>query len=144
MQELINKLMSDAGLTAEQAQKALHTVVSHVKSVLPAGMGANIDVLMGANAPIAEAPKAAEAGMMDKASDMAGAAKDKLSDMADSAKEKLTQFTSTENIENLKDQAEALKDTATEKLGDLADKAEDLAEGAINKLKGLFGGNKEA
>jgi uncharacterized protein YjbJ (UPF0337 family) len=137
MQELINKLMTEVGLTNEQATKAFSTVVGHVKGMLPAAFGSTIDNML---APKAEG---AEPGMMSKAADMAGDAKEKLTDMAgdakekmghlaDNAKEKLAAFTSDENLDAIKDKAE-----------DLKDKAEDIAEDAINKLKGFFGGKKE-
>jgi uncharacterized protein YjbJ (UPF0337 family) len=133
MQELINKLMSEAGLSQDQATKALSTVVTHVKSVLPPALAGNIDAMMGAKPGEAKAPESA--GIMDKAGDMADAAKDKLSDFAGAAKEKFSELTNKDNLEKMKDQAE-------DKLEDLKDKAEDLAEGAMAKLKGLFGGDK--
>jgi uncharacterized protein YjbJ (UPF0337 family) len=126
MQELINKLMTEVGLTNEQATKAFSTVVGHVKGMLPAAFGSTIDNML---APKAEG---AEPSVMSKAADMAGDAKNKLTDMAgdakekmeniaDAAKEKLSAFTSEENLDALKDKA----------------------EDAINKLKGFFGGKKE-
>jgi uncharacterized protein YjbJ (UPF0337 family) len=148
MQELLNKLMHEVGITPEQASKALNTVVGHVKGLLPDSFGATIDNML-ADKP-AEEGATPQAGIMGKAADMAGDAKEKLGDIADSAKEKLgdakeklgdiadsakekfAAFTSEENIDALKDKAE-----------DLKDKAEDMAEDAINKLKGFFGGKKE-
>jgi hypothetical protein len=144
MQELINKLMSEVGLTSEQASKALHTVVGHVKGILPPAFGASIDGLLEGKSPVAAgAVPFEQASMTDKASNLAGDVKDKVTDMAGDAKEKLTDlageakekfaaFTSEENIDALKNKAE-----------DLKDKAEDMAEDAINKLKGFFGGKKE-
>jgi gas vesicle protein len=144
MQELINKLMSEVGLTSEQASKALHTVVSHVKGILPPAFGASIDGLLEGKSPIAAgATPYEQASMADKASNLAGDAKDKLTEVAGDAKEKLTEMadqakekfaalTSDEGIESMKNKAE-----------DLKDKAEDMAEDAINKLKGLFGGKKD-
>lgn len=136
MQELIDKLVKEAGLSADQASKALSTMVSHVKAILPPVFADNLENLLGSKPADAaamsastEAPKAA--GLMDKASAMAEEAKDKLTDIAGAAKEKFDAFTTKENLENLQDKAE-------DKLEELKDKAEDMAEDAINKLKGFF------
>ncbi len=148
MQELINKLMAEAGLTAEQANKALSTMVTHIKGMLPPAFAGNIDALVNGKIDTsnlvanAAAPKA-ESSIMDKAGDMAGQAKEKLDDIAGQAKEKFNHFTSEENMGALKEKAEALKDQAEDKLEDLKDKAEDLAKGAMDKLKGLFGNEEK-
>lgn len=84
MQELINKLMSEVGLTAEQAQKAVSSVMDFVKSKVPSALSANIDAMFsGAKGEVKEE------SIMDKAEDLADAAKDKLEDLADVAKDKL-------------------------------------------------------
>jgi hypothetical protein len=132
MQELINKLMTEVGLSQEQASKSLHAIVTHVKGILPPAFGDNIDKMLGGSMPAAaSAEPAKEAGLMDKVGGMADDAKEKMGDLADAAKEKFAALTSDENIENLKNKAE-----------DLKDKAEDMAEDAINKIKGFFGDKK--
>jgi hypothetical protein len=150
MQELIKKITEEAGISMEQASKAFHTVVDHVKSMLPPAFASNIDSMIGNKPTDATAVNGAEnsatneASMMDKAGDMAGNAKDKitdmagdakekLSDLADEAKEKFAAFTTPENLDKLKDQAE-------EKFDNLKDQAGDMAKDALDKLKGLFNG----
>ncbi|MBL7755487.1 MAG: YtxH domain-containing protein [Chitinophagaceae bacterium] len=84
MQELLNKLMSEVGLSAEQAQKTMTTVVDFVKSKVPGPLAANIDAMFsGAKGEMKEQTYA------DKAGDFAEATKDKLEDLAEQAKEKL-------------------------------------------------------
>ncbi len=121
MQELINKLVSEAGLSAEQASKSLQVVMDYVKSKVPSPLAANIDAMFsGAQAQVKEE------SFMDKAEDMAETAKDRLEDMAENAKDKLEDF-----AENAKD-----------KIGDAAEKAEEMAKDALNKLKGMLGKDK--
>jgi hypothetical protein len=125
MTQLINKLMANAGINAEQAHKSLETVKDYVKEKLPPAFGPQIDALfqgqkMEANGP---APTATStSSIMDKASDFAANAKDKIQDAAHDAKEKLEDFAGD----------------AKEKLGDFADKAEDAANDAVNKIKDFF------
>ena len=117
MQELINKLISEAGLSAEQAQKALETVVTFVKSKVPAAMAGNIDAMFSG----IKAEEKVES-CKEKAQDFAEATKDKLEDLAGDTKEKLEDFA----------------EQAKEKLSEAADKAEDLAKDAFDKIKGMF------
>jgi ElaB/YqjD/DUF883 family membrane-anchored ribosome-binding protein len=146
MEELIKKITTEAGISLEQATKAFHTVVDHVKSMLPPAFASNIDSMIGNKPADATGTTGAtsQASMMDKAGDMAGNAKDKLTDMAGDAKEKLTDlagdakekfaaFTTPENLDKLKEQAE-------DKFEDLKDQAGDMAKDALDKLKGLFNG----
>ena len=138
MQDLINKLVAEAGLNAEQATKALTTMLDHVKSKLPSAMHGTLDAMLGNATPdAANVNASAEPSLMDKAGDMAGDAKEKLTDMAGAAKEKFAAFTTPENLDHLKEQA-------TEKLDDLKEQAGDMAKDALGKLKGLFGGGDKA
>jgi hypothetical protein len=121
MQELINKLMGEVGLTPEQAQKTVSSVLEFVKSKVPPALSGNIEAMfsgMGGEAKV-ESYK-------DKATDFAEATKDKLEDIADEAKDKM----------------EDLAEEAKEKLSVAADKAEEMAKDALGKLKGMFGGDK--
>jgi len=43
MEELVNMLSEKTGLSAEQARLAADTVISYLKSKLPAGMGDQVD-----------------------------------------------------------------------------------------------------
>ena len=52
MEELIAKIAQNAGITPDQAQKALDTVVEYAKSKLPAPFASQIDaVLQGGELP---------------------------------------------------------------------------------------------
>jgi hypothetical protein len=158
MQDLIKKLTTEAGLSADQAAKALNVMVTHVKSILPPAFAGSIDNMLSAKpeevaamAASAAAAKGSEVtegakdeSFMAKAGTMAGDAKgkiedmadkagDKLEDLADKAKEKFGQYVDADKIEDMADKA-------GDKLEDLADKADEIAKGAIDKLKGFFGG----
>lgn len=85
MQELINKLMSEAGLNAEQASKAVSSMLEFVKSKLPPAMAGNVEAMFsGIQAQVKEE------SFKEKAEDFAEAAKDKLEDLAEQAKDKLS------------------------------------------------------
>ena len=86
MQELLNKLMSEVGLNAEQAQKSLTTVMEFVKSKLPPALSANVDAMFSG----AKGEMPTES-YKDKAEDFAEATKDKLEGLAEDAKEKLSE-----------------------------------------------------
>ncbi len=49
MQELIDQLVSKAGLTPEQAQKALVVIKEYIQSQLPPMMQGMVDNFMGGN-----------------------------------------------------------------------------------------------
>jgi hypothetical protein len=117
MQELINKLTTEVGLTAEQAAKTVATMVEHIKSKLPPGLAGNLDALIGNAQTQANEAASSKPGdhLKEKAEDFAEAAKDKLEDLAEQAKDKLS---------------------------DAADKAEELAKDAFGKLKDMLG-NKD-
>jgi polyhydroxyalkanoate synthesis regulator phasin len=84
MQELIEKLVAEVGLSSEQAGKTVETVLNFVKSKLPPAFAGNIEGLLQG-----KGLEQKEEGFMDKAEDMAEAAKDKLEDLAEQAKDKL-------------------------------------------------------
>jgi hypothetical protein len=48
MQELIDKLIADAGVTAEQAQKSVEVIKSFVKEKFPM-LGGAVDNMLGAS-----------------------------------------------------------------------------------------------
>lgn len=60
MQELIQNLKDRAGLTDEQAVKAIDTVKDFVKSKLPAAIAGNVDVWFAGFGASAPKPKADE------------------------------------------------------------------------------------
>jgi hypothetical protein len=114
MQELINRLTEKAGISAEQANKAIDTIKDFVKEKFPMMAGA-VDNLFAENAAgTTVAPSmSADAGgssMLDKISDyIPGSTGEKVEDFAKNA----------------------------------AHKAEGMFDSAKDKLSGMFGGNKE-
>lgn len=97
MQELINRLTAEAGISAEQATKSLETIKNFVKEKFPM-LGGAVDNMFAA-APTVEKK---EEGIMDKISDVipgetgekieafAKNAADKAEDVFDSVKDKLS------------------------------------------------------
>jgi hypothetical protein len=115
MQELLDRLTSKAGLSAEQATSSVGVIKEFVKEKFPMLAGAVDNIFAGqapgadateaplAAAAVAEAPK--EEGMLDKISDLIpGATGQKIEDFAKNA----------------------------------ADKAEDLFDGLKDKVSGLM------
>ena len=124
MQELINKIISEVGLTNEQAKKTVDTVVQFVKSKVPPAFASNIDAMFsGLNM---DSLKENIENKTEAIQDKAEGIQEKLEDFAEDAKEKLEDFA----------------EDAKEKLSMAADKAEDFAKDALGKIKGLFGGDK--
>lgn len=83
MQELIEKIKAEAGITDEQAHKALETVKDFVKSKLPAGIAGTVDTwFSGLGAKAAE--------KKDEAADFLEHAKDKAEDWASDLKDKVS------------------------------------------------------
>ena len=115
MKELITKLTEKAGISADQASKAIDTIKDFVKEKFPMMAGA-VDNLFasegtpGAASATPGAAPAASAGFMDKISDVIpGEMGEKVESFAKNA----------------------------------AEKAEDMFEGAKDKLAGMFGGDKK-
>ncbi len=118
MQELLDRLTSKAGLSAEQATSSVGVIKEFVKEKFPMLAGAVDNIFAGqmpdadateapvaaaSIAPVAESPK--EEGMLDKISDLIpGATGQKIEDFAKNA----------------------------------ADKAEDLFDGLKDKVSGLM------
>jgi hypothetical protein len=96
MQELINRLTEKAGISADQATKSIDTIKEFVKEKFPMLGGAvdnmfapSAENVAAAAAPVAEAPKAEAASMMDKISDVIpGQAGEKVEEFAKSAAHK--------------------------------------------------------
>ncbi len=124
MQELINRLTEKAGISADQAAKAIVTIKDFAKEKFPMMAGA-VDNLFAseggetmaaaAAAPVAEAPKVEEAAKEESS------ILDKISDVIPGQ--------AGEKVENFVKGA--------------ADKAEDLFDAAKDKLSGLFGGGDD-
>ena len=115
MQELITRLTEKAGISADQANKAIDTIKDFVKEKFPMLSGAVDNMFAGsadttAPATAATAPKAEEHTMLDKISDVIpGETGQKIEDFAKNA----------------------------------ADKAEDVFDSVKDKLSGMFGGDKK-
>ncbi len=141
MQDLINKLTEKVGLDADQAKGAVDTVMEFVKSKLPDGLADKVDDMFGG----AEGEKVEFGGIMDSLMGMFGGAKDKAGeamegagDMFDTAKDKAGDM-----LDDAKDKAGDMLEDAGEKMEDLGDAAADMAKDAIDKFKGMFGGDKK-
>ncbi|MBL7764947.1 MAG: YtxH domain-containing protein [Chitinophagaceae bacterium] len=86
MQELINKLIAEVGLSSEQAQKTVTTVMEFVKTKLPPSLAGNVDAMFsGAQGEVKIST------YEDKAKEFADATKEKLEDFAEQAKDKLSE-----------------------------------------------------
>ena len=118
MQELITRLTEKAGISADQANKAIDTIKDFVKEKFPMLSGAVDNMFAGsadtstpaATATATTAPKAEEHTMLDKISDVIpGETGQKIEDFAKNA----------------------------------ADKAEDVFDSVKDKLSGMFGGDKK-
>jgi hypothetical protein len=115
MQELINQLTSKAGISADQATKAVDVIKDFVKEKFPMMAGA-VDNLFGAEtegtaaaaAPVAEPQK--EEGLLDKISNVIPGE-------------------TGEKVENFVKNA--------------ADKVDDVIDNVKDKLSGLFGGGDD-
>ncbi|MBL7702439.1 MAG: hypothetical protein JNM14_09320 [Ferruginibacter sp.] len=98
MQELITRLTEKAGLSADQATKAIHTVKGFIKEKFPM-LGDAVDNMFpasadnaapAASAASATAPKAEDSSMLDKISDVIpGQMGEKIEDFAKDAADKL-------------------------------------------------------
>ena len=115
MQELITRLTEKAGISAEQAGKAIDTIKDFVKEKFPMMSGA-VDNLFAEQSPAtaainANAGAATSGSIMDKIRDV----------IPGQAGEKVEEFAKN-----------------------MADKAEDLFDSAKEKFGGVFGGEKKA
>ena len=112
MQDLINQLVQKAGLSADQATKALHTIKDYVKEKFPMMAGA-VDNLFASDS----------ASHADSMTTGAAAAPDNSPDFLDKISDYIPGKTG-ENIENFAKNA--------------ADKAGDAIDNLKNKLGGVF------
>lgn len=117
MEEYIKELQEKAGLTAEQAKKAIETIVTKVKSKIPESLHGSIDSIFS------QQTKDKMASFQQQAEDYGSQASDKLKTYAEQARTELS---------NLSDQAEDLAQ-------DVQKKAQDAVKGLGDQLSGLFG-----
>lgn len=149
MNELLQKLMNEVGLTQEQAHKSVDAVKDFIKSKIPPAFSGAVENFLNSEAlnnvkdqagEVAEKAKAFMHDAAEKADDVADAVKEKLGHLGAEAKEELAE--AKEELAEAKEKADVLAGEMKEKLADAADKAEDMAKEAFDKIKGLFGGNK--
>lgn len=114
MQELINRLTEKAGISNEQAIKALDTIKDFVKEKFPMMAGA-VDNLLGGQQSGTDTTAAAAASMPESNSFL-----DKVSDLIPG------------------EAGQKAEDIAKK----VADKASDVFDSAKGKLSGVFGSNK--
>lgn len=113
MKEYINELQEKAGLTAEQAKKAIETIVAKVKSKVPESFHGSIDSIFGEEASETFQQKARS--------------------FSDQAEEKIKEFRS-----QAKEQISKLADEAEDIAGEVKDRAEDIVKDMSDKLSGMF------
>lgn len=89
MEELIQQLQAKAGLTAEQALKAIDTVKDYVKSKLPPMLADNAEQWFSGLAAKAQQK---EEDFLEKARDWGEGAKDQAADLIKNAADKLGQL----------------------------------------------------
>lgn len=142
MNELLQKLMNEVGLSQEQANKSVDAVKDFIKSKIPPAFSGAVENFLNSDAvnnvkeQAGEAADKAKAMMHDaavKADDVADVVKEKLGHLGAEAKEELAEATA---------KAHEVAGDIKEELAEAKDKAEDMAKDALDKLKGLFGGNK--
>ncbi|MEN9340048.1 MAG: hypothetical protein RIQ62_1360 [Bacteroidota bacterium] len=84
MQELIDKLVTKAGLTLDQATHSVQVMLEHVKTKFPPAFTANIEHLFTANNTSEE-----KESLHDRVEDFAEHAKEKFEEISTEAKEKM-------------------------------------------------------
>jgi uncharacterized protein YjbJ (UPF0337 family) len=114
MQEYINELKEKAGLTAEQAKKAIETIVAKVKSKVPESLHGSIDSIFSGQASDTFQQKARS--------------------FSDQAEESIKEFSG-----QAREQISKLADEAEEIAGDMQEKAEQMMKGISDKVSGMFG-----
>lgn len=114
MQEYIDELQEKAGLTAEQAKKAIETIVAKVKSKVPESFHASIDGIFAGQT---------SDNFQQKARSFSDQAEDTIKEFSGQAREQISK----------------LADEAEEIAGEMQDKAEEMMKGLSDKLSGIFG-----
>lgn len=120
MEEYIKELQDKVGLTAEQAKKAIETIVGKVKSKIPESLHGAIDGVFSQQ----NADKVNQ--FRQQAEDYADQAGDKLKAFGQQAKSELNELS-----DQAEDLAQDVRDKAAKAAGDISD-----------KLSEFFGGKK--
>ena len=129
MNELITSLTEKAGITAEQAHKAVETIKDFVKEKFPMMAGA-VDNLF-ASAPEATATSAVIDPTAPKAAE------------SQSILNKISDVIPGENGQKVEDFAKDAANKAEDLAKDAAHKAEEVFDSVKEKLSGFFSGDKK-
>lgn len=114
MQEYIDELQRKAGLTAEQAKKAIETIVAKVKTKVPESLHGSIDgIFSGQNADSFQ---------------------QKARSFSDQAEEKVREFSG-----QAREQISKLADEAEEMAGQVQDRAQEFMKDLSDKVSEVFG-----
>jgi hypothetical protein len=126
MEELVQQLISKAGISQAQAQQVVGVVSSFLKDKLPADVLNQVTGLLG--------------NLGDAAGQAAGAAKDVAGQAAGAAQSAAGQAAGA--AQNVAGQAAGAAQGASGAASAAADQAQDAAEGIMSKIGGLLGGDK--
>lgn len=129
MQELIERIQKDAGISEQQAMAAAEAAKSFIKSKVPPMFNGLVDQLFSGKFDAASAMKAAQqrqADFMDKAKETMSSAGDKVQDFTKEAVDKSADFARQ----------------ATDYLHHWAKQAGGWSEEAFEKFKEMFGSQK--
>jgi vacuolar-type H+-ATPase subunit E/Vma4 len=119
MNELIDKLMANAGITSEQAQKSLETIKEFVKEKFPM-LGGAVDNIFKSEGKNETAPDPLEAPDLGSGAKSGGSWLDKISDIIPG---------------DIGEKMEAIAKKATEEGSEAFDKAKEVASDAFAKAK---------
>lgn len=114
MQEYIDELQKKAGLTAEQARKAIETIVAKVKTKVPESFHGGIDSIFSAQTTEA---------FQQKARSFSDQAEDTIKEFSGQAREQISK----------------LANEAEDIAGQMQEKAEEMMKGWGDKMSGMFG-----
>jgi ElaB/YqjD/DUF883 family membrane-anchored ribosome-binding protein len=130
MQDLIQQLKDKAGLTDDQAYKALVTMKEYIHSKVPPMFAGVVDNFLGESfkdTGAGSAPARHQDDFLDRANEVTKETTQKIEGMAEEAKEEVEHFAKE----------------ATERIDEWAEKAEKAAKDAVEKLKGIMEESKK-
>lgn len=95
MKDLINKVMTEAGVTEEQAQKSIESVSGYLKSKMPEAFGEQIDHLINGGSlseGVKQSLKQTALEAKDKMEEVFKDVSDKTSEAVENIREKIDDF----------------------------------------------------
>jgi len=124
MQDLIDKLKQEAGLTEDQAKKSLNILKDYIRSKVPPMFSGIVDNFLGKGENHEDDPLAPPPAddFKKKAETITNETKDKIEHIAGDAKEDVEEFAKE----------------AVHRIDEWALKTEEAAKEAIDKLKGMM------